>query len=207
MPAGTTNPTPSPASHVATLPPFDGSLVLWAVVGIILASGLVIILGRAVLAQKQSDQTGDSASSIVRSWIAISLVAGLLLFCGVAFAIDDSTLRSTLFGGLVTSVGAAVAFYFSSKSADQARQDVISAALGTTEVPDLVGKNIADARAAISETPLALVVSDSHAAGGSVVTHQSPAKGTSVRSGSKVTIESGKPAAKPAAPTARRPVR
>lgn len=33
-----------------------------------------------------------------------------------------------LFGGLIANVGAAVAFYFSSKAADQARSDILNAA-------------------------------------------------------------------------------
>ncbi|HEX5251382.1 MAG TPA: hypothetical protein VFW14_17090 [Gaiellales bacterium] len=44
-------------------------------------------------------------------------------------------LRSTLFGGLVASVGAAVAFYFSSNTADQARSDVLNAAVALSQGP------------------------------------------------------------------------
>jgi hypothetical protein len=193
----TPSPTPGPTT---VLPGADSSLV-WAVAGTVILAGMVVIAGRAALAAlapKQPAQAGDSGASIVRSWIAISLVAGLLIFCAVTFAINDSTLRSTLFGGLVASVGAAVAFYFSSKSADQARQDVMSAALGTTEVPNLVGtpppsKTIADARATISEAPLKLVVNDPNAADDYIVTGQSPTQGTSVRNGSKVSVKTRKP--------------
>jgi hypothetical protein len=193
------NATPSPTvTHVATLSGFDGSIVLWAACALVVSAGLVVILGRAVLARNQPDQGGDSASSIVRAWIAISLVAGLLVFCAVAFAIDDGTLRSTLFGGLITSVGAAVAFYFSSKSADQARQDVISVALGTTDVPDLIGtppgsKTVGDARVTLSQTALALLLKDPQAADSYLVTGQSPVKGTEVRNGSKVSVDTTKP--------------
>lgn len=76
-------------------------------------------------------------ATLIRSWIAIASVFGLLLFCAVAFAIDDQWLRSTLIGEVVASAGAAVAFYFSSKSSDQARSDILSAAFGTAEVPTL----------------------------------------------------------------------
>ena len=43
-------------------------------------------------------------------------------------------------GGLAANAGAAVAFYFASKSSDQARKDILTAAFGTTLVPDLVGQ-------------------------------------------------------------------
>src|ERR1700722_1348191 len=81
-------------------------LFLVVIVGILLA-GVVVIVGRKVLDKGQSDQP----ASLIRSWIAISLVLGLLAFCAAAFLITDTTLRSTLFGGLIASVGAAVAFY------------------------------------------------------------------------------------------------
>lgn len=106
-------------------------VILGLVVVGILAAGLVVILGRT---QVTADSTSDRGSvnepgSIIRSWIAIALVIGLLIFCGAAFLVDDTTLRSTLVGGLVASVGAAVAFYFSSKSADQARADILGTAV------------------------------------------------------------------------------
>jgi hypothetical protein len=97
---------------------------------------LVVILGRSVLSPKttsatssSSSQDGDGgpAATLICSWLAIALVFGLLLFCAVAFAIDDQSLRSTLIGGLVASASAAVAFYFSSKSSDQARSDMLAA--------------------------------------------------------------------------------
>jgi hypothetical protein len=93
-------------------------LFLIVVIGILLA-GVVVIVGRKLL--------DDQPSSLIRSWIAISLVLGLLAFCAAAFLITDTTLRSTLFGGLIASVAAAVAFYFSSSAADKTRADLLKA--------------------------------------------------------------------------------
>jgi hypothetical protein len=108
-------------------------VILGLVILGILAAGVVVIVGRKTL---PSDATRQRAStipsepaSLIRSWIAIALVIGLLIFCGAAFLVDNETLRSTLTGGLVASVGAAVAFYFSSKSADQARTDILGTAV------------------------------------------------------------------------------
>ena len=98
-------------------------VVLLIVVGGMLVAGCVVIAGRKLIAQDPN----SAANSVIRSWIAISLVLGLLVFCATAFLINDASLRSTLFGGLIASASAAVAFYFSSKGADQARTDILNA--------------------------------------------------------------------------------
>jgi hypothetical protein len=107
----------------------QGVLLLALVSAATLAAGLVVILGRTKVTGDPTAQGG----SVIRSWIAISLVIGLLIFCAAAFLINDTSLRSTLFGGLVASVGAAVAFYFSSKTADQARTDILNAAVAMSQ--------------------------------------------------------------------------
>lgn len=112
----------------ATTISFSHTLLLLGivVVGMLLA-GIVVIVGRARVGDDTT--SAESGGSIIRSWIAISLVMGLLVFCAAAFLVEESSLRSTLFGGLIASVSAAVAFYFSSKSADQARSDILKAAV------------------------------------------------------------------------------
>ena len=186
------------ATGGATLSHGDFILVLALTVAAILLSGLVVILGRKVLsattssapsAPAQQDGDGGPGSTIIRSWIAIALVAGLLLFCAVAFAIDDPSLRSTLIGGLVASAGAAVAFYFSSKSSDQARSDILSAALGTVEVPNLVGMTVTQAKAAMATTSLSLRIDPSTAADTATVKSQTPAANSSMRAGGVVLVE------------------
>jgi hypothetical protein len=119
--------TPS-ASAVTSLSFSNGIELIAIVIAGMLLAGLVVILGRSNLVGGAAEQGAAQApGSVVRSWIAISLVMGLLVFCGAAFLVDDMTLRSTLLGGLVSSVGGAVAFYFSSKTADQARADIVNA--------------------------------------------------------------------------------
>jgi hypothetical protein len=102
------------------------------VVGMLLAGGVVIV-GRAFVGGSTESAESGGGGSVIRSWIAISLVMGLLVFCAAAFLVEDSSLRSTLFGGLIASVSAAVAFYFSSKSADQARTDILKAAVAMSQ--------------------------------------------------------------------------
>jgi hypothetical protein len=94
----------------------------------------------------------------VRSWIAISLVLGLLVFCAASLAIGDSTLRSTLVGALAAAVGAAIAFYFSAHQADQSRQDLLTAAAGTVTVPEITALTLAKASALLAKTSLRLLI-------------------------------------------------
>lgn len=114
---------PTPSSTVPGTPAVHADLILWLVVAGVIAAGIVIIIGRNWLKSGQDGQ----AASLIRSWIAISLVIGLLIFCAATLFGTDTSLQSTLFGGLIASTGAAVAFYFSSKGADQARADILNA--------------------------------------------------------------------------------
>lgn len=138
-----------------------------------LLAGLIIIYGRNKFAgpkqgnAPQPGQAGGGApgqapqgadGDFIRSWTAIILVIGLITFCAFAFAVNDSTLRSTLIGGLIASVGSAVAFYFSSKAADKARQDVANAAtFGTDLVPSLIGKTQDEATQILGKTSFSLI--------------------------------------------------
>jgi len=158
-------------------------LVLAITAGVVLGAGLVVILGRKVVNSTGTDQ------SVVRSWIAITLVAGLVLFCAVTFTISNQQLQSTLFGALTASAGAAVAFYFSSKNADQARQDILNATFGTDTVPALKGdtKDQATAKLATSSFKLEIDPNGSTAAG-ATVSNQVPPENSLARKGTTVTI-------------------
>jgi hypothetical protein len=119
--AVTVSPTPTPT--VTGTPAAHASLILWLVVAGVIAAGVVIMVGRNWLKSGQDGQ----AASLIRSWIAISLVIELLIFCAATLLGTDTSLQSTLLGGLIASTGAAIAFYFSSKGADQARADILNA--------------------------------------------------------------------------------
>jgi hypothetical protein len=117
--AATTS-TPRAAPAGTKLAPGDGLGLVVAVALAMLAAGGLVILAR-------SRVRSEAGGSVIRSWIAIALVMGLLVFCAAAFLVDDTSLRSTLFGGLTTSAGAAVAFYFSTKAAEQAQANSANA--------------------------------------------------------------------------------
>src|SRR3954454_15223203 len=65
----------------------------------------------AAAAQAIGDAYGQQSSgaqdcTLVRSWLAISLVGGRVIFTAVSFWIGDTTLRSALVGGRVRDTGA-----------------------------------------------------------------------------------------------------
>ncbi len=177
----------------------DKVLSLALIVGFILLAGAVVIVGRRVLdgppastanggvdvtRTTTSGETTDS--TLIRSWLAVSLVGGLLIFVAVSFWLNDTTLRSTLIGGVVANAGAAVAFYFASKSSDQARRDLLSAALPSALVPSLAGKDLQAARETIASTPLRLEIRPATPGPGAQVVTQAPVANQSAPSGSAV---------------------
>ncbi len=167
--------------------------------GAAMLAGVIVIAGRKLFAGKAGQpqggtqgQTTSPDSDFIRSWIAITLVIGLISFCAFAFAVNDTTLRSTLIGGLIASVGSAIAFYFSSKSADQARQDVANAAAGTEMVPSLIGQRGDEAAQALGKTTFRLVERPGSPPGDSV-TEQHPSANAYAPRGSSVLVTLGAP--------------
>ena len=152
--------------------------------GLLVGVGLLLI---GVLILVWRDRSPDkSGVSLVRSWVAIGLLFGLLMFCVLSFAMTDGGLRNTLVGGLTASVGAAIAFYFSSKSGEQARKDimdVMDTALVKVNVPDLVGRTIAEASAAMARTSLKFDPEPDVPPADHVVVKQDPPPGASVATG------------------------
>lgn len=141
---------------------------------------------------------GDRDSAVfVRSLLALWLVLGLLVFTLLAFWIRDDTLRSTLIGGLTASVGAAVAYYFSSKASDDARKDILAAIPGLQagiEVPDLVGQPLDKAlRTLAAHQDLRGRSHPGDAPATNTVTGQKPAAGTHVAIGTMVDLTAGPP--------------
>ena len=129
--------------------------------------------------------------TFVRSLLALWLVIGVLALAVLSFAIDDTTLRSTLVGALTASAGGAVAYYFSTKASADARKDFIDAALaGSAQtVPDLVGKSIDEARSWFAaHDGLRLKVAPDTAPGTAVVQRQDPAPKAQVARGTIVTL-------------------
>lgn len=160
-------------------------IVLGIVAGVVIGAGLIVMWSRYLV-----KSGGGTEQSIVRSWLALTLVIGLVLFCGVALFLSDTNLRSVLIGGLAASTGTAVAFYFSSKASDQARQDLLNATFGTETVPDLQKCTSDEAMRRLGQTSLQLVVDPaSSPSPDATVGSQMPLKDSQVRKGSPVTVK------------------
>jgi hypothetical protein len=182
----------------------DKAWSIFIVAAFILIAGVVVIVGRTWLEGDRVDRPtetrpnggpkqrrvpgANSDKTLIRSWLAISLAGGLLIFAAISFWIDDTTLRSTLIGGLVANAGAAIAFYFASKSSDQARQDILAASLPSTVVPNLLGKTLADAQGLLAATPLRLEVNTPQPKDGAQVIAQHPAAQQLAVQGSPVAV-------------------
>lgn len=181
------------ASGASSLSFLQMLAVLGIAAGAIIVAGLIVLWGRTVM-----KTSGETDQSLVRSWLALTLVIGLVLFCGVSLFLSDTNLRSVLIGGLTASAGTAIAFYFSSKSADQARQDILKVTFGSETVPDLKGCTREKALGRLGQTSLQLVVDPaSSTAGDATVVSQIPVKDSQVLKGSQVVVklDSAAPAA------------
>jgi len=124
----------------------------------------------------------------MRSWLAIALVGGLLIFAGASFQLDDTALRSSLLGGVVASAGAAAAFYFASKSADQARQDILNASLSNIAAPSLLGLSGSQVAASIAGSPLYLDASPTAVPDNWIAVSQSPQANQQTPTGSRIHV-------------------
>jgi hypothetical protein len=167
-----------------------GSALSWdhalAVIGIL--TGAILIAGAGVIIARR--QLGPSAGepTVIRSFLAIALVFGLLIFTVVAMTLTDTTVRSVLIGAAAANAGAAIAFYFASKASDQTREDVFRATFGSETVPDLVGLTQDEAERTLGKTSLRLQLSPRSPSGATVVDAQDPPRNVVVRGGSAVTV-------------------
>ena len=186
----------TPVTHLSS---GAASLTLWLVVGFVLLGGLVAAFGRSLLEGSFKSRSGSVPDkggagkatpdrTFMRSWLALALVGGLLIFAAVSFQLDDMALRNTLLGGVIASAGAATAFYFASKSSDQARQDILIASFPTVTEPNLMGKTKAEVNAALAGTPLYLDASPTTAPDTWTAVSQDPQPNQQTPTGSRVHV-------------------
>ncbi|MFG1647389.1 PASTA domain-containing protein [Amycolatopsis sp. NPDC049252] len=180
----------APAATDAPASALTGTQTLQAIgilAVVIAASGAIIVWARRTTPNTAQRSVN---ASVVRSWLAIVLVTGLLIFCAYAFSINDSSLRSTLVGALAASTGTVVAYYFASKSSDQARQDILHATFGTDTIPDLLGSTETEATTTMSRTSFRLEVDPAArpATDTATVAFQHPPGSGTVVKGATVTV-------------------
>jgi hypothetical protein len=128
--------------------------------------------------------------SIIRGWLAVALVAGLLLLAAGSFFGSNANLQSLLMGGVIASAGTAVAFYFSSASSQQTQQNLLNATLGGLIIlPNLTTGTVGEAQKIAAALQLTLVLSPPNAPPGDQVTSTVPPAGSIVRPGTTITVQ------------------
>jgi len=120
--------------------------------------------------------------------LALVLVGSLVLLAGASMDGGNEQTRNLLVGGIVASAASAVAFYFATRSAQEARRDILNAAFSTETVPDITNLDIARAQATMSRTSLVLKLPEVTPAAGATITKQEPVPGTSVAKGTEVKV-------------------
>ena len=175
----------SSAAATAHAPLYLGGMAV-----LILLIGMLILWIRSTLNKEASGRSSANADkTMIRSWLAVVLVAGLLLFATGSFFIANASLQNLLMGGVIASAGTAVAFYFSSKSSEQTQQNLLNAALGSQIIlPDLTTGTVGDAQKIATALQLALVISPAGSTAAAAVSSTSPPPGSMVRPGTTVNV-------------------
>jgi PASTA domain len=205
-PAPSPSATPTPS---AIAPDLSSTGLVWLIVIGLLLVAIFVLINTALSARLNRGRGNIPLPSVVRAWIAIALVVGLLVFTGATLGGQDESLRSSLVGALVAAVGSATAYYFATKSAETAINAVTgAAAVANDVVPTLTGLSLGDALAALGSTNFKLVVdaaSVAAAATPAVVLAQTTPAGSSVAGNSEIVVQlapavaAAPPAAAPAA--------
>lgn len=159
--------------------------IILVAVGLMVLVGLVCVLMHRFMIRSRHDAAD---TSMTRPVLAVLLVGAVLILAAASLSMDDADTRNLLIGGVVSLSSAAVAFYFSSTVATEARRDLMAATMGVEQVPDLKGKSLTDAQAIMSGSRLVLAVTNPPAPAGALVTKQDPPAGTSVKGAHSVTV-------------------
>jgi beta-lactam-binding protein with PASTA domain len=137
--------------------------------------------------RRENSQTTPVDPTLIRSWLAIVLVSGLLLFGALSFTLDASELRNLLMGGVIASAGTATAFYFASKESENTQRNLLNAVFGaTTKVPNVAGITVGDARRIMQAVGLTFETNPAAATDSQTVTDTQPTAGTPIQPGAEV---------------------
>jgi uncharacterized membrane protein len=179
--ASTDTPSPLNAKYLGT------SLLVTVV--LILAVGGLVLAFRIVLARQRQQDEPTPDKTLIRSWLAVVLVSGLLLFAVASLFINDPSLWNLMMGGVIASAGTAIAFYFASKAAEQTQQNLLNAAfggVGPITLPDIRGQTVANASKILEALKLALMTPPG-TKDDQTVQDSSPPAGSAVKPGDTVT--------------------
>jgi PASTA domain len=156
-------------------------------VGVLVLAGLLGVIVHRFIMQNRAATAAET--SMTRPVLAVLLVGTVLILATASLTFDDADTRNLLVGGVVSLSSAAVAFYFASSGATDARRDLLTVTSSTTQVPKLVGKTLQEVQAIMSGAHLALILPQATPAAGAVVTAQDPDAGTLVKGSHTVSVE------------------
>lgn len=97
---------------------------------------LLVILGAAMVAAfaallvygwPSSTNREKAGNSVVRAWIAVTLIATLVILTAATLGGTNTALQNILIGGIVATSGTAVAFYFATKANEAANAALLKA--------------------------------------------------------------------------------
>lgn len=118
----TSTPVPAPGPAMsADIPP-------WIPLAVLLLAMILAFIALLYYGALTSRKKKDADISVVRAWIAVTLIAGLLILTAVTLGGTDANLRNILVGGIVASASTAVAFYFATKANEASNAAVLKAA-------------------------------------------------------------------------------
>lgn len=156
-------------------------------VGIIVLVGLVSVLVHRFIMQSKAEVAGEV--SMTRPILALLLVGTVLILAAASVTFEDADTRNLLIGGVISLSSAAVAYYFASSGATEARRDLLAATSGTAQVPNLVGKTLDEAGKIMGGTFLKLDEPVPPPDPAATVKKQDPLAGAVVRGGQSVKVD------------------
>jgi uncharacterized repeat protein (TIGR01451 family) len=130
---GTASSTPGPTQTAGTGSAISGSLDSSILIWAICIAMLIALIALLLYGWPSKSNNSRASNSVVRSWLAVSLTAGLLILTAASFGGNDDGLRKLLVGAVIAAVGGAGAFYFATKANESATAAILKAAGGADD--------------------------------------------------------------------------
>lgn len=163
-------------------------LVVFAVV-LVSVGFLAVIVHRGYVARRSATET-----PMTRLVLAVLLVGGLIVLAVYAVTKGvNSQATNLLVGAVISLSSAAVAFYFASSGATEARRDLLTATGGLVQAPDLNKMQVQQARKLMSGSDLALLNDPPTAGETDEIVSQVPNPGALVPHRTPITATPGTP--------------
>ncbi|GAA1932038.1 hypothetical protein GCM10009837_67190 [Streptomyces durmitorensis] len=180
------DPTPSPSDPGTPKNLNDNGTggVIWVLIFLLVFAVVAVLIAKwyQMVARRDNPTVRRSIDGgIVRAAMALISISALVILTVLSLytgAVGDNELKTAL----ITITAAITAFYFSSKSSDSARQDIIQAIKDYPSAPDVTGITIAQARKVLDGMNLRLDF-PKEAADTAEIESQEPKPGNPVREG------------------------